>query len=62
MINSIQYLCNHCGSDNILHLTWSRWNNILHCFEMVEREPKQRCGACDATFNYLQPTPATAKA
>ena len=52
------YICTHCQSDDILHLAWTRWNNLLACFEMVQSVGRQsRCGKCDATFHYLQPTP-----
>lgn len=54
------YICTHCKSDDILHLAWTRWNDRIACFEMVQSVGRQsRCGKCDATFHYLQPKPAS---
>ena len=52
------YICTQCQSDDILHLAWTRWNDQIECFEMVQAVGRQsRCGKCDTTFSYLQSTP-----
>ena len=47
------YICKNCGSNDILHDAWARWNNLLRCFELTNVFDDKKCGQCDTTYRHL---------
>lgn len=51
----IHYICKNCGSDDIRHEAWARWNNLLSVFELGHVRGTKLCANCDTKYHHLEP-------